>query len=108
MGRYRVQEYRCIMPKVSRYHDTSLLFKALELIPEKSFIWLFSYHFQERCHFKIFYVSHAAFNSRYTVIPQYIDASIPNLQYRYALRYIDASSVVPSLIHTYTYYIPYS
>ena len=24
MGRYRVQEYQCITPKVSQYHDTSL------------------------------------------------------------------------------------
>ena len=55
------------------------------------------------CHFKIIYALHTAFIDRYT---RYIDASILNLQYRYAYRtimYCDASmhhSIVPSLILT--------
>ena len=36
MGQYRVQENQCIMPKVSQYHNTSLLFKVLMVSPESN------------------------------------------------------------------------
>ena len=38
MGQYRVQEYQCIMPNVSQYHNTSLLKTIRHLLCLKTMI----------------------------------------------------------------------
>ena len=117
MGQYRLQEYQCIMSKVWRYSDASLLksIRSLSILYDHESDKIISSSinskllpyctrvFSTKMSFWNFihYTKH--FIDRYTTIHWYIDASILHLQYQYThwnIMYYNASmhhSITPSL-----------
>ena len=92
------------MPKISRYYDTLLLFKALEfLYGTNDNNVFFSYHFQQRRHFKIFmhYTQHLLVNTQ-----RYIDISIMHIE-SLCIVIHRCITVLSHLYYTYVHLLQY-
>ena len=125
MGWYRLQEYQCIMSKVSQYSDASLLksIRSLNImydhevtendkiislrIDPKLLLYCTRVFLLQKCHFKAFIIYRKYFIDQYTAIHWYINTSILNLPYWYThwnSMHHNASvhhSIVPSLFYSH-------